>query len=271
MRPEIELQNYLRRLHRDAQLLAGGLSDVAQRATTYHHLFEDSGGNHVFPLIAAHGALWSQRYFAFGMKLARALSWQYPFSAARRTTQIAAVARFADAFREINRRVCVECYVMYHFTARWGDHPEVGRFVAPPLLNSLAEVHAARRAGHELRVDAKRRIFAAQFLDEQQRIVGPAIDSAQAEFGWPLMRYLALRPTIRFAYFPPRQTLRFHRFDDIDERIDNGFRAFDAAAATGWRQTEAALGRYGVLPAGFFASSAAFFAAQRKSLLQEAA
>ncbi len=62
------------RWHDEAERLAGGLHDLAQRSTVYHHLFAASGRNHVFPLIAAHGALWARGYFRFGMRLGAWLS-----------------------------------------------------------------------------------------------------------------------------------------------------------------------------------------------------
>ncbi len=43
--------------------LAGGIGDLRQRACIYLHLYQDSGGRNVFPLIAAHGALWAGRFF----------------------------------------------------------------------------------------------------------------------------------------------------------------------------------------------------------------
>jgi hypothetical protein len=46
-------------LRGEATLLAGGINDLTQRASVYHHLFEHSQGNHLFPLLAAHGALWA--------------------------------------------------------------------------------------------------------------------------------------------------------------------------------------------------------------------
>ena len=69
----IELHQHYDRLTAEGVRLAGQLADVPQRATVYHHLFFESGRNHVFPLIAAHGALWARGYFAFGMRLARLL------------------------------------------------------------------------------------------------------------------------------------------------------------------------------------------------------
>jgi len=271
MPPIDALQAHFDKLRGEATQLAGRRTDVVQRAATYHHLYEHSGGNHVFPLIAAHGVLWSRGYFAHGLKLARALAWSRPFSARRRASLVASVERFADAFREINRRVCVETYVTYHFTAEYGNHPALGRFVTSLLATAMAEIHAARRAYRELCVDAKRRIFAAHFLDEQQRVVQPAITAALAAFDWPAMRRVSLRPTIRFAYFGPRRAMRFRRFDRQAERVERGLEAFDLAAAAGWRSVEASLAEYGVLPAEFFASSQRYFAATRARALNQAA
>lgn len=79
-----QLQSEYDDLQAQATRLAGGLTDLAQRATVYHHIFEASGRNHIFPLIAAHGALWARGYFAFGMRLGAVLAWQFPLSAAKR-------------------------------------------------------------------------------------------------------------------------------------------------------------------------------------------
>ncbi|GAA0599662.1 hypothetical protein GCM10009416_42150 [Craurococcus roseus] len=56
-------------VRREATLMAGGIHDLAQRAGVYHHLFVHSGRNHVFPLLAAHGALWARGHFQKGMRL----------------------------------------------------------------------------------------------------------------------------------------------------------------------------------------------------------
>ena len=47
------------RIKREAEILAGDTMDFSRRAAVYHHLYQSSGGNHMFPLIAAHGALWA--------------------------------------------------------------------------------------------------------------------------------------------------------------------------------------------------------------------
>jgi hypothetical protein len=255
------------RLHHEGEQLAGGLTDLAQRATVYHHLFEHSGRNHAFPLIAAHGALWARGYFRFGMKLGCCLSWQKAFSPEVRRLRLEQLAAFADAFRDVNRRVCVDTYTSYHFTACFGEHGDAAQLVPPALFEALNCVHAARRSGRELPDREKRRIFEAFFLNEQATVVGPSIAHAVADFDWPLMKFLALKPVIRFAYFPARRPFWFRDFAHQEERIEKGLRAFDLAAQAGWDVVETSLRDYAVLPVEFFAGSAKHFASVREAVL----
>ncbi len=103
-------------LHHEATQLAGGLRDLAQRATVYRHIFRASQGNHAFPLIAAHGALWAGGQFRFAMQVGRWLAWQYPWSGALRKRKLDGLANFLDALRDINRQVCIDTYAQFHFT-----------------------------------------------------------------------------------------------------------------------------------------------------------
>lgn len=265
-----QLQRRYEALREDATRLAGTTKQLSQRAATYYHLYEDSGRNHIFPLIAAHGALWASGYFAFGMQLGKVLSWQYVFSPRKRQQQLDALANFAEAFREVNRRVCVEIYTTYHFTKQYGQHPQAGEFVRPELLTALLRLHDANQTRTKLDDSSKRTIFKTHFLDEQATIVGPRIEKAVAEFGWPLMRFLALMPTVRFAYFPGGRWLQFWKFDRQEERITRGLAAFDLAAAAGWQHAERTLDRYQILPEQFFANSLAHFASLRSELLAAA-
>lgn len=203
----------------EATRMAGSLTALSQRATTYHHLFRDSGGNHVFPLIAAHGALWARGYFAFGMRLGRCLSWQYFFNAEHRRQQLASLEDFANAFRDVNRRVCIDTYANYHFTAQFGEHPEAASIVPPQLLEALNRVHAARRAGREMSNTEKRHIFETHFLHEQTHVVGPNLQAAVDQFDWPILREIALRPLIRFAFFRRPEFFWFRNFAHREERI----------------------------------------------------
>lgn len=247
------LEDEFASIENEATRLAGGLSDLAQRATVYHHVFHHSGGNHVFPLIAAHGALWARGYFQFGMKLGWLLSLPHAVRPARRAAMLRSLTRFADAFREVNRRVCVDTFTHYHFTARFGQRAEAEAFVPADLLQALNLVHAARRAGRSLTDDQRRHVFHTFLVNEQHTVVGPSVQKAVAAFDWPLLRFIALRPLIRFAYFPLSSPILFRNFGDVVERVCNGLRAFDTGARVGWLRVEAALADYNILPKEFFA------------------
>lgn len=259
-------QNY-ESLQSEAVQLAGGLKDLAQRATVYHHLFRASGRNHAFPLIAAHGALWAGGYFRFGMRLGRLLSLQFALSPQSRREKLQQLEAFANAFRDINRRVCVDSYINFHFTARFGDHPDAAEFVPAALLEALTLVHQARRACRELSDAEKRTVFEAHFRHEQTNVVGPAVAEAVAGFDWPVVRFVALRPLIRFAYFPRAQSFWFRDFSRQEERIEKGLAAFDLAAQVGWRGVESTLAEYQVLPDTLFTEPIRHFAKLRAAIL----
>ena len=260
-----ELKQAFEDLQTDGLRLAGGLNDLSQRATVYHHVFKESGGNHIFPLIAAHGALWARSWFSFGMKLGKVLSLQYAYNSDTRRGKLAKLEAFANVFRDINRRVCVDVYANFHFTKRFGKHPDAAKVVPADLLQALNRIHAANEAGVELTDDERREVFTAHFLSEQQHIVGPTIEKAVAEFDWPLLRTIALRPVIRFAFF--RRPFLFRNFANKEERIAKGLVAFNTAANVGWKNVEQDLRKYDVLPEQFFAKPIEYFASLRETIL----
>ncbi len=251
----------------EATTLAGGLTDLSQRATVYHHLYRASEGNHVFPLIAAHGALWAGGYFRFALKLGKTLSWQYAWNPGLRRRRLEQLNRFADAFRNVNRQVCVDTYVGFHLSARYGEHAEIRDYVPANLLAAYRMLHEARQANAPLTDAQKKTVFEAHFLYEQQTIVGETVRNAVAEFDWALVRFLALRPPVRFAYFPNARRVWFRNFADQTERIANGFAAFDMGAGVGWNRVERALAEYQTLPAAFFAGPVEYFQTLRRHLL----
>jgi hypothetical protein len=261
------LQSHYDRLRREATLLAGGLTDLSQRAAVYRQIFLASGGNHAFPLIAAHGALWAGGYFRFGMRLGRVLAWQYFGRPEYRQLQLHRLAAFADAFRDVNRRVCIDTYVDFHFAGQYGNHANAGELVPPELLEAVNRLHAARRAGRFLSNEQRREVFETHFRHEQAHVVGPALECAVAAFDWPLVRAIALRPPVKFAYFPAGRRLWFRNFACRDERIDKGLAAFHWAARAGWSAVDGALRHYRVLPESFFAAPAEYFAGLRSAIL----
>lgn len=230
----------------EAERLAGGNGDLAQRATVYHHLYHHSRGNHVFPLIAAHGALWAKGYFSFGRRLARLIACLTDVSPASRRIKLQLLDDFAEAFRNVNRLVCVETYTTYHFTASYGNCPLASEWIPLPLLTQLVRVHQARLHQSSLTPHAKREVFEAFFLHEQKTVVGPKINAAGATFDWPLMRSIALMPYVRFAYMP-NLGLQFWNFCDEGERVKNGMKACDMALHVGLNEVERSLENYRLL------------------------
>lgn len=240
-------------LRRQATALAGSLGDLAQRASVYHHLFEHSGANHCFPLLAAHGALWASGYFRLGIRVGSLLSWAQVIASDDRSRQelMRRLTKLANDFRDINRRVCIETYFAYYISSTDSLLPAAERSISPDLLDQMAQCHAARRAGRALSSRERRSLFEAFFLWEQATIVGPAVERAFNEFDWPIIKAMALRPRISFAYFPRSAPLVFRDFSDTDERIEKGLMAFDLAEAAGWDKVDDKLRSYGILPSEF--------------------
>ena len=236
------------RIRTDATRLAGRPEDLVQRASAYWHLYRHSRGNHGFPLLAAHGALWGAGHFRRGLRLARLLSRLSRRPAEERDTRLAMVEAFALAFKEINRRVCVETYTAYHLTRIHAADPDLDAHIPGTLIEALARCHHANDRGQRLSRDDRRALFDAFFLWEQDTIVGPAVESAVAKFNWPLMRAVSLRPPVGFAYFRRAEWLWFRAFHDKDERIARGQQAYALAERYGWTHVEESLSRYGELP-----------------------
>lgn len=257
------------RIHREAVLLAGGLPDLGQRATVYHHLYQDSGGRNVFPLIAAHGALWGSGYFALGLRIGALLSSQFLFNPARRRDKLRQLHAFADAFREINRRVCVEAYCAYHFSKLHGLSAGAERYIQPRLLDALNHCHRAQAEARALTPGERRNLFEAFFLWEQTEVVEPAVATALDQLDWSLIRRVALRPRIRFAYFTSSRNMQFKDFASTAERIEKGMHAYELAEQAGLAKVEAKLADYGILPKVFHGDPLRYFNALKQRLLAQ--
>ena len=78
--------------------------------------------------------------------------------------------------------------------------------------------------------------------------VAPGVQAAVRGFECKILRFLCLRPLVRFAYFPRFHYLFFRNFADKDERIARGMHAFELAQRAGWPRVAQALGDYGVMP-----------------------
>ncbi len=166
--------------------------------------------------------------------------------------------------------MCIDTYVrIFISTKRFRHHPDISRFVPGELLGPLGMIHAACDAGRPLSESQRRAVFAAHFLHEQHTIVGETLRRAAAAFDWPLAKFIAVRPRVRFAYLPARTVIPFRNFADKQERIRNGLQAFDLASQAGWKHVEDSLSSYGLLDSAAFSAPDQHFSQLRSDVLGE--
>ncbi len=239
-----------------ATRLVGGLEDIPRRAALLHGTYLDSGGNHTFPQIAAHGALWAFGFFEVGGRLGRLIATRYFYNPRERAYRLGLLEQFAGGFRLVNRSVCIDTWTNYHFVRDCGREPGADQVVPAPLLAAINRVHAARRAGAELSEVEKRDVFCQSFYWEQELTVAPGVKAAIDQFQCRVMKFLCLHPVVRFAYFPSGRYLLFRNFANTSERIHKGLQAYDFARRLGWRGVVDAMRSYRLMPADFFRNPA---------------
>ena len=228
-------------IHSDGLRLAGRRDDMRQRAVVYHHLYILSQGNFVFPLIAAHGALWARWYLVAAHFAARILSLIDVTSALTRKERFQQYKNYVNAFKDINRSVMVETYTVFHASRLFGAKTLTDCGMSAELIEQMMACHAATAAGKRLPDRELRQFYEDYFRWEQVKVVGPIVDEALAAFQWHLMRWFCLRPWVWFSYFRFGNSMNFRNFSDAEERTQKGLIAFDRAAKVGWEKIEANL------------------------------
>lgn len=235
-------------LRNDGYLLSGGLGDLNRRAWVYHQMYLDSGKRSVFPLIAAHGALWATGYFRQGRMGGMIMSLPYLLTPGLRRARLASLALFADRFRDINRRVCAESYALYHYTKQYGGSGFIRSVIGDQFADTLCECHASNAANTHYGQALREKLFCAFFNWEQEHIVGPAVTEAFKEFDWGIVKYLAMHTKLDFTYFGKNFRVRFNNFEARDERLSRGLQVYRRAEDVGLDAVEHALGRYPRIP-----------------------
>jgi len=236
-------------LQKEGYLLAGELGDVNRRAWVYRQMYLDSGKRSVFPLIAAHGALWAVGYFKQGRRGGMLLSLRYLFTPQLRRAKMAALEQFADRFRAINRKVCAESYAIYHYTKRHGGDDFIRDVIGDGFADCLCACHDANRDDAEFGRAMREKLFLHFFNWEQEHIVGPAVTDAFAAFDWEIVKDLARRTRLGFSYFGSNFGIKFNNFASTEERIMRGLQVYRRAEDVGLDQVEHALAHYKRSPA----------------------
>ncbi|MDQ6834345.1 MAG: hypothetical protein M3008_13195 [Chloroflexota bacterium] len=246
-------------LYAEAIRLAGEPDDIAQRAAILHRIYLDSGGNHPFPLIVLHGALWADRFLRHIPHLIAVLRCRYVYDRERQNFYALVLSRFAHGLKTINRQVFIDTYTNFYFTRQFGHPAAASLGILPPDLSAaLAAMHEATRAGLLLSAGERRRLYLLCLQQEQETTVAPGVEREVARFICPLLRRLCLRPPVRFAYFPGGTCYLFRDFASKQERVARAVAAYDLAERTGWAHVVHSIQDYGVLPVVFFDDPAHF-------------
>lgn len=241
-----DIQQGWDRIRAEAIQLAGEPGDIPQRVKMLHSIFLDSGGNHVFPEVALHGALWAYGYFEDKGKLGRLIQWRYFYSPKERAYRMGLLAGFAQAFKRANRQVFIDTYTHYYFTKEFGHHPEAANWVEPALIETLITMHKARETGVKLSKAERERVFLNSLQFEQEVSVTPMLEEAFAGFSCPILTWLCMKPIVRFKYFPPRKRFWFKDFANQQERIEYATTSLRLAEAAGWDKVAQTMMTYGV-------------------------
>jgi hypothetical protein len=251
------------RLRGEAIRLAGGPGDMPQRVALLHSIFIDSGGNHAFPEVALHGALWAYGFYERRGAISRMIAYRYFYDREERARRAYMLFEFSQGFKEANRSVFVDTYTNYWFSKRFGEAQGADAVLPGELLEALNRVHRASREGKSLSRAERGRVFEKALLFEQEKTVGPKVREEVSKFDCPVLTNLVLRPIVRFGYFPRLALLRFHDFGDTDERIEKATRSYELAEDAGWPSVSDAIRYQGVLPQRFFADPLAYADALR--------
>jgi len=265
MTAEPDLSSAYLAVRSEAERIAGGPGDIPPRVAALHSIFVDSGGNHAFPEVALHGALWAYGFYERRGVVSRMISQRYFYDREERARRAYMLFEFAQGFKEANRSVFVDTYTNYFFTKAHGDDPGAAEVLAPELVDALGRVHHAARAGRRLSRQERSDVFRTSLLFEQENTVGPKVREEVAKFECPVLTAIVLKPVVRFGYFPRTGFMWFRDFGDTDERIEKAVRSYDVAEDQGWDLVGGTIHLQGVLPPRFFADPLGYVEEMRRA------
>ena len=237
------------RVRAEAVSLAGGPGDIPQRVALLHSIFLDSNGNHAFPEVALHGALWAYGFYERRGAVSRAIAYRYFYDREERARRSYMLFAFSQGLKEANRSVFVDTYTNYFFTKEHGE--DAAEVLPAPLVDALSRVHHAAADGKRLTRAERRDVFETALLFEQEKTVGPKVREEVGKFTCPVLTAIVLRPVVRFGYFPRTNYMLFRDFGDTDERIEKAVRSYEMAEDRGWERVGGTIALSGLLPPEF--------------------
>ncbi len=246
-----EIRDIYQRFKNNATRLAGGSPDIIRRAALLHGIFLNSKGNHTFPQIALHGALWAAGFFETTRKLGTIIQWRYFYNSRERTYRMSLLKQFYEGFRNVNRSVFIDTYTNYYFSKEYGNHPEAATLLHPELLKSLNNLHEAVAKGKSLTPAEKKTLFMHSLQWEQEITAAPGVRAEVARFDCPILTFICLKPIVHFEYFPKSKYLLFKNFSETNERIANAVKSYEVAEMSGWNSVVKTMDNYNLLPKGF--------------------
>lgn len=258
------------KIRAEATQLAGEPRDIAQRVVFLHEIYVDSKGNHAFPEIALHGALWGHDTLSVARGLENAGELVRGMFGIM-DKLLAAADQYALAIETTNRQVFIDTYTNYWFTKKYGRERGASAIIDADVLPALNRVHAAVASGHALSAKEKRDIFLSSLNTEQKESVAQAMNAAANAYDGPaFFKELMNRPVVHFAYFPATKFYAFENFADRADRVRCATFAYDLAAEAGWPKVTDAMSGYSVLPEAYFEDRVGYGAQLRAKLLGQA-
>lgn len=233
-------------IREEAESLAGAPGDIPQRVKKLHEIFLDSQGNHGFPEVALHGALWAYTFFEEKGKLGRILRLRYFYNRKERNYRMGMLLGFTEGFKAANRLVFIDTWTNYWFSKLYGKEAGASELIDAGLLEHLNRIHDAVKAGQKLPAEERRAAFISALRVEQERCVAPRIQEEIRKFTCPILTTLCLKPVVKFRYFPRGKKFWFRNFSDQEERVNNATASYDIAEAIGWERVMQARLEYGV-------------------------
>lgn len=261
-----------------AILLAGKADDAPTRATFLHDLYTVSRGNHAFPEVALHGALWGHRFLA---QTQRATDWATEFG----FTNVGALDRLVDAaekFRKVlletNRLVFIDSYTNYHFARLHGRKSGADGIVPRALLEPLTQsTEAAQGRIGPFTFAQRESLYDVALAWEQYSTVADAMSAAvrdivsHLDVGPDLVNRMLqkafVRPVVHFEYFPSGTSFYFNNFADKAERIRYAKESYLIAERVGWSKVSSSMANYGTIPSSYFADRVAFTTREKNTRL----